>query len=239
MTRWWETIAWVGFACGDRATDLCGDLFVQERRVVAVHLDFPHCASHSSAIVPVQDPPTTTAQPASQPRPAEADVIKDARSRQQRERNIGLAVLVTVVVGGIIGFLHSGGGGRSHNRLPVANDGASLAQAASVRLSRMRSTATFTVRAPAAHAYDVTVDAPTAAEIVVTMKIAPGTGWTLSTSDDQSCNTIAGHHLCELHFAEGGNPGGTWTGTVHDASPTAAVVHVDVAFNPHRGDYPG
>ena len=85
----------------------------------------------------------------------------------------------------------------------------------------------------------MTVDAPTATPIVLTMKIAAGTGWTLNTVDHESCSSNAGRTVCELHFADGGNPGGTWTGTVHDVSPASVLVHVDIAFNPHRGDYPG
>ena len=102
-----------------------------------------------------------------------------------------------------------------------------------------RSTTTFLVRAPAAHAYDVMVDAPTATPIVLTMKIAAGTGWTLNTAGHESCNSSGARTVCELHFAKGGNPGGTWTGTVHDVSPESVLVHVDIAFSPHRGDYPG
>ncbi len=36
-------------AVGDCAADLCGDLVVQEGRVVAVDLDIDHCAIHSSS----------------------------------------------------------------------------------------------------------------------------------------------------------------------------------------------
>ena len=46
-----EALAGLGFAVGDRAADLGGDLVVQEGGVVAVDLDIQHCASHSSAVV--------------------------------------------------------------------------------------------------------------------------------------------------------------------------------------------
>jgi hypothetical protein len=44
-----EAFAGFGFAVSNRATDLRCDLIVQERWVVAVDLDIPHRASHSSA----------------------------------------------------------------------------------------------------------------------------------------------------------------------------------------------
>lgn len=150
-----------------------------------------------------------------------------------------MIVLAAAAVSGPFGLLYAGGGDRTPNRLPVANDGAYLARTATLQLPRGRSTTTFPVRAPAAHAYDVMVDAPTATPIVLTMKIATGTGWTLNTAGRESCRSNAGRTVCELHFAQGGNPGGTWTGTVHDVSPESVLVHVDIAFNPHRGGYPG
>jgi hypothetical protein len=46
----WESFAGFGFAVGDGAADLGGDLFVQVERVVAVELDIAHSASHYSVI---------------------------------------------------------------------------------------------------------------------------------------------------------------------------------------------
>lgn len=133
----------------------------------------------------------------------------------------------------------SGGGGATHSGAPVAKGGAALVQGAALRPARGRSTTRFTITAPAAHAYDVTVAAPAASALVLTMKISAGTSWTLNVPEDQSCNTVAGQTRCTLHFAEGGNPGGKWTGIVHKAALPAERVRVSVVFSPHRGDFAG
>ena len=46
----WESFAGFGFAVGDGAADLGGDLFVQVEGVIAVELDMAHSASHYSVI---------------------------------------------------------------------------------------------------------------------------------------------------------------------------------------------
>jgi hypothetical protein len=46
----WESLAGSGFAVGDGAADLGGDLFVQVEGVVAVEFDMAHGASHYSSI---------------------------------------------------------------------------------------------------------------------------------------------------------------------------------------------
>jgi hypothetical protein len=46
----WESFAGFGFAVGDCAADLAGDLFVEVEWVVAVELDIPHGASNSSVL---------------------------------------------------------------------------------------------------------------------------------------------------------------------------------------------
>ena len=47
----WESFAGFGFAVGDGASDLAGDLFVQVEGVVAVELDMAHNAIHCSVIL--------------------------------------------------------------------------------------------------------------------------------------------------------------------------------------------
>ena len=47
----WEPFAGFGFAVGDGAADLGGDLFVQVEGVLAVELDLAHNASHCSVIL--------------------------------------------------------------------------------------------------------------------------------------------------------------------------------------------
>lgn len=73
--------------------------------------------------------------------------------------------------------------------------------------------------------------APAAAAIVLTMKISAGTGWTLNTLHNPGCHTIAGRTGCVLHFAEGGNPGGTWTAIVHKTSLPAARGRITIVFD--------
>jgi len=46
----WESFAGFGFAVGDGAANLGGDLFVQVERVNTVELDMAHSASHGSVI---------------------------------------------------------------------------------------------------------------------------------------------------------------------------------------------
>ena len=52
----WESFAGFGFAVGDGAADLGGDLFVQVERVIAVELDMAHGASHYSVIRSEESP---------------------------------------------------------------------------------------------------------------------------------------------------------------------------------------
>jgi hypothetical protein len=47
----WESFAAFGFAVGDGAADLAGDLFVQVEGVVVVALDISHGAKHYSSIL--------------------------------------------------------------------------------------------------------------------------------------------------------------------------------------------
>ena len=47
----WESLAGFGFAVGDGAAELAGDLFMQVEGVVAVDLDIQHCDSQDSPIL--------------------------------------------------------------------------------------------------------------------------------------------------------------------------------------------
>lgn len=187
----------------------------------------------------VESPPTATiGQPLE--RLPDAGVIEDARSRQRRHRRVGACLLVVVALGMVIASFSSGGGGRTpRDGASVANGGRPPAQGATLRLPGGHSTTTFTITAPAAHAYDVTMTAPAASAIVLTMKISPGVGWTVNTLDDPSCHTTAGHTACLLHFAEGGNPGGTWTAIVHKNSPPPTRVHISILFARTGDSIPG
>jgi len=180
----------------------------------------------------VETPRDATTAPA-QARPLDAGVIKDARSRQRRHRRAGACLLLAGALAAVIAS-HSGGGGTARGEPAAAHGRAGLVHSAALRLARGRSTTTFTITAPAAQAYDVTVAAPAAAAIVLTMKISAGTGWALNTLHDPGCHTTAGRTGCVLHFAEGGNPGGRWTATVHKTSLPTARGRITIVFDPNN-----
>lgn len=196
----------------------------------------------------VESPPDDTTESSLAESP-DAGVIEEARRRQRRHRGVGACVLLVVAAAAVIGSLSSGGGrGTAHGGTPVAKGGTAFVRGSALRLPRGRATTTFTINAPAEHPYDVTVTAPAASAIVLTMKIpavtndriiSPEAGWTVNTLSDPSCHTEAGHTSCLLHYAAGGNPGGRWTGIVHKTSLPAAPVHISVVFARQAGSYPG
>jgi hypothetical protein len=185
----------------------------------------------------IESPPNAMIEqpPARSP---DAGVIEDARSRQRRHRRVGAFVLVAVAFGAVIASLYGGGGGSTpRGGAPVSKGGPASVQGSALRLPSGRATTTFTITAPAARAYDVTVAAPAASAIVLTMKISPGVGWTVNTRDDPSCHATAGQIACLLHFAEGGNPGGMWTAIVHKTSLPPARAHISILFARHAGEF--
>lgn len=138
-----------------------------------------------------------------------------------------------------LGYIAAGGNGPGHRALaPLTESSTPFSRGVTVRLPAGRATKTFTVSALVGHAYDVTLTAPTGSAIVVAMTIGPGAGWwTLSTRNKAACRTTAGRTLCLLHFAAGGNPGGTWTATVRKDSPPAVNARISVVFAPRAGTY--
>ncbi len=99
-----------------------------------------------------------------------------------------------------------------------------------MKLPLGRSTRTFRIQAVAAHAYDVTVEAPESAALRIHMNTLGGTRSVLDTIHGQSCHAHAGHIGCLLHFAAGGTPGGTWTVVITKTSAPPAAVAVSVGF---------
>jgi hypothetical protein len=148
-------------------------------------------------------------------------------------------LLVVASAAGVV-FLSAGGRGGSTHGPPVTpkGDGA-LVQGVFLRLARGSSTTRFTITGPSAHAYDVTMAAPAASGLVLTMRISAGSSWTLNLPSDQSCTTVAGQARCTLHFSAGGNPGGKWIGIIHKTALSAERVRVSVVFSPHSGDFAG
>lgn len=181
----------------------------------------------------VETPRDATTEPAPAT-PPDADVIKEARARQRRHHGAGVCLLLAGALAAVIASQSGGGGGNAHGKALAAHGRAGLVHGAALRLPRGRSTTTFTITAPATHGYDVTVAAPAAAAIVLTMKISAGTGWTLNTQHDPGCHTMAGRIDCVLHFAAGGNPGGRWTAIVHKTSLPAARGRITIVFDPNN-----
>jgi hypothetical protein len=170
----------------------------------------------------------------------DAGVIEDARSRQLRHRRAGAAISLAIAIGASLAYLNAGGGnGSGHSRPPVAHGGTSFVQATTLRMPRGRTTSTFIVRAPADHAFDVSLATPSATALTLTTNFGfPGPTFNTLT-DRQNCRTSQAMTSCVVHFAAGGNAGGTWRWTVTKASPAAAQTHISIVFNSHRGDYPG
>jgi len=166
-------------------------------------------------------------------------VVADARARQQRRRQrFIVAMLAVALLSAVLGYAAAGGNGPGPRApAPVTESSAPFSRGVTLRLPSGRATETFTISAPPEHAYDVTLTAPAGSAIVVAMAIGPGAGWTLATRNDAACGTSAGRTLCLLHFAAGGNPGGTWTATVRKDSPPAVNARISVVFAPRAGAY--
>lgn len=112
VAGWWEAFAGFGFAVGDRATDLCGDLVVEERRVVAVDLDIPHGAIHSSDHACATEDGVPVALITEQPLASgvDAGVIEDARQRQRLRRGRVISAVAVIALVGALGYVALGGG---------------------------------------------------------------------------------------------------------------------------------
>jgi len=166
-------------------------------------------------------------------------VLADARARQHRRRRMVIGcTLVVAVLSALVGYeAATGTGGAPHAGAPITEDSAASSHGTSLQLPYRHATDTFRISAPAGRAYDVTLSAPAGSAIAMAMYIGPGTGWTLTTRDTTDCRASAGRTVCLLHFAAGGNPGGTWNAVVRKISVPAATVRIHVTFNRHVGDY--
>lgn len=108
-----EPFARLGFAVGDCAADLGGDLLVQGRGVVISHLDI-HGATDAIMNTPPEEDAMTVATPPRPPdlvprdpvqRPDPEALIKEARRRARRRRTVfGAAAATVVAVAGIATF---------------------------------------------------------------------------------------------------------------------------------------
>jgi len=102
----WESFAGFGFAVGDGAADLAGDLFVQVEGIAGIELDIPHSASHCSVIrdevaltvtTPPRRPETEQDRDLEQ-RVADLEaLIEEARRRARRRRGIYAAVVLAAL----------------------------------------------------------------------------------------------------------------------------------------------
>lgn len=170
----------------------------------------------------------------------DAGVIEDARSRQQRQRRGVGAVLAVVFLAGVVYSLAGGGGGGSGPpSAPVSSGDASNVTNASVRLTRGHTSSVITIDAPADHAYDVTLRSPAGAAVVLATNFGfPGPRIN-TLAERQICHTNAASTTCVIHFAAGGNAGGTWRWKLTKFSAQPARVHIRVVFAARAGDYPG
>jgi hypothetical protein len=170
----WEAFAGFGFAVGDRAADLCGDLVVQEGWVGPVDLDIDHCASHSSAIdgritridLSHAQRMTLTTEPPP-PEAPDAGVIKEARARQRRHRRV-FGVLFAALVVGLISY--QAGGGAPRKPSPSSNDLSSItsvAHSVSFRSPPGRAEASFAMHEPAGVILLAQISAPRGVRAVV------------------------------------------------------------------------
>ena len=158
-------------------------------------------------------------------------VISDARNRQRRWRLIGAAValLVAAALGAVLASLGGGQHRAPGQRSDAAHSGTVL-QGGNLVLYGHKDF-TWAVHAPARFAYDVRFTAaPAASRAVVTMQIAGGSGWSFSTRDHPACRTSAGRTVCLLHFAGGGNPGGTWRADVRNTTASTGTFHLLITF---------
>ncbi len=181
--------------------------------------------------------PTLTEQPPSTP--PDAGVIEDARVRQKRQRRAGACLLLAIATAAVIVTLGASGGGSTHSRRAVTTGDGALFRGVFLRLARGPSNTRFTITAPSRHAYDVTMTASATSGLVLTMKVSAVSSWTVNLPRDPSCSTFAGQARCTVHFSEGGDPGGTWTGIIQKTAHAAERVRVSVVFSPHAGAFAG
>jgi len=140
-------------------------------------------------------------------------------------------VVIVAILAATLAHVAAGTGpGRAPT--PATANSAWLWRAVNVSLPAGRTNHAFTINAPAHHAYDVTLAAPVGSAIVLTMNIATGTGWTITTRHDPGCSTSATGTACVSHFAAGGNPGGTWKAVVRKTSAPAVNVRLTIIFRP-------
>ncbi len=174
-----------------------------------------------------------------QPPGPDAGVIVDARSRQRRHR-LGLAALfvAALVTAGLYVFTGGGAGGDRRPSGHISRGESPDVRGGSVRLAPGQRTYVITIKAPADHAYDVTMRAPRGAQLILDMNFGfPGSRF--STRDKQFCSMTARSTTCTIHLAAGGNAGGTWRWKLTKTSLPAARVVVRVVFASRPGDYPG
>ena len=159
--------------------------------------------------------------------------VNEAHARRRRRRSVGLVVALAAVTAVVV--YSTTGGPQQPTRGPApAAPSTTLSRAALLRLPTGPVTKTFTIAAPAGLPYDVRITAPARSAVGLAMRIGPGTGWTLGTSDTAACRATSGQRACLWHFAAGGNPGGAWTAVVRKETEPGASVEISITlFKPH------
>jgi hypothetical protein len=157
-------------------------------------------------------------------------VVADARARRRRRRLLlaGATVALALLAAALVDL--TTGGGRQQPPGSAGGGGSPIVRGVTVRVPAGEASVSFMIAASAELAYDVHLTAPARSGATLTMRIAPGVGWTVGTGDESACRRSSGLTSCLFHFARGGNPGGTWRAVVHHAGARPGIVAVTIAF---------
>ena len=239
MARGWEAFTGFGFAVGDRAADLCGDLVVQEGWVVAVDLDIDQCASHSSAtdhritridLSHAQRMTLTTEQPP--PEAPDAGVIKEARARQRRHRRV-FGVAVAALMAGLVTYQADGGAPPKPS--PTPNNFSSITpvvHGVSFRSPGGPAEASFAMHEPAGVILLAQISAPRGVRAVVDATNPFGGSARIATIADRRdpsrpCRLRGGVNVCTQAYEACPLVEATWRFHIVKLSGPAGPVRVD------------
>jgi hypothetical protein len=180
--------------------------------------------------------PSTTELPPFAPAQVEVDALFEEARRRQRRRRRGIALALLAAALATV-LLQASGPPPKPPRSGARNAASGTARHVSLGLPAGQSTSAFRIAAPVNHAYEVSIVVPARSAIVLTVKIDPGSGWSVDTRRNGDCRATTTTTVCLVPFAAGGNPGGTWTATIRKVSIPPAQVQVAIRFARWAGDY--
>jgi hypothetical protein len=181
--------------------------------------------------------PSTTELPPLAPAQVEVDALFEEARRRQRRRRRGIALALLAAALATVLALQASSPPPKPPRSGAGNAASGATRHVSLGLPAGQSTSAFRIVAPANHAYEVSIVVPARSAIVLTVKIGPGSGWSVDTRRNQDCRATTTTTACLVPFAAGGNPGGTWTATIRKLSIPPAQVQVAIRFARRAGDY--